>query len=166
MIYQNKYIPLFVIVFLLLHLNLIEAQTIKEVKDQDTVFVVFKPGKKFKKFKLYKELIFEECTIYSYYYRKDEFVSFRCCYHLDIDRNISHSSVKRRWLKKQLIITEDFFKNNNFEDAAIALSDKKIFIIEAKDYKKRKVLIKQARFSSFFMEGTDDLEIEYEKIKN
>ena len=95
----------------------------------------------------------------------DRFI-FEQCYMLDYDRKALVTTVKKRWLKKQLIITEEVLKNTNLVDATVAFTAKKIFIIEAKDYKKRKVLIKQARLISSHIGDTDDLEIEYEEIKN
>ena len=166
MIYQNKYIPLFVIAFLLLNSILVKAQSIEDVKKKDTVFILFEQSKKFKEYTYNGGDIFKDCHKYTYYYSNSDYIVFTCCRMLDFDREALITTVKKRWLKKQLIITKDFLKKMGIIEANRILYSKKLFIIEAKDYKKRKVLSKQATLSSSYIPGGNDSLIQYEEIKN
>ena len=144
----------------------VTAQGINDIKEKDTVFILFEQSEKFKKYNYNAGPFFKECIAYSYLYSEDEGVAFRCCHMLDFDRKALITTVKKRWLKKQLIITEEVLKNTNLVDATVAFTAKKIFIIETKDYKKRKVLSKQATLSSSYIPGGNDSLIQYEEIKN
>ena len=67
----------------------------------------------------------------------DRFI-FEQCYMLDYDRKALVTTVKKRWLKKQLIITEDVLKNTNLVDATVAFTAKKSLLSKQKTTKNEK----------------------------
>ena len=144
----------------------ITAQGINDIKEKDTVFILFEQSKKFKEYTYNGGDIFKDCHKYTYYYSNSDYIVFTCCHMLDFDREAIVTKVKKKWLKKQVLITEDFFKQTTISNAYTLLSGKTLFIIELKNYKKQKVLIKQATFASSYQGRANDLKIEYEEIKN
>jgi hypothetical protein len=145
---------IFFLIFFLSHF--FYGQTLQSIKEIDTIFIYFDHGKYQKKIEIKNSKINSEYTknMIFYKFKIDEINEIKFVYndYKDFDSyekglKTDVKIVKKKFLKhnKDKILSIDFFLKNGFRKTVLEIYNKKFYIIDSKEIKGRKVVLREVR---------------------
>ena len=153
---MKKRIPIYFLLFLFSTYCVSYSQTLESIKNADTIYIYFDHGE-FQKVKtpyINSNDILEESKIYEIKFDEKNYVNFSERKYFNYDdadakKEMEKIIVKPSFLKenKDFIIDIEFIKKYGLEKVFYLIQHKGVYLIDKRDIKKKKVVLKRVAFS-------------------